>query len=100
MIHHSCDRCQKLIDSENELRYVVNIEIQAAVDPDSEASSQCDQLAELGSLLDQLDTSDCDDIRKHVYQKRRYDLCADCRREYLDNPLSIDRQVEFGFSNN
>lgn len=100
MIHHSCDRCKRLIDGENEVRYVVNVEVQAAVEPGSELTSNDEQLAELGQLLKQLDNSDCDEIRDAVYQRRRYDLCADCRTEYLENPLSIERQVEFGFSNN
>ena len=100
MIHHSCDRCQKLIDGENEIRYVVNVEIQAAVEPGYEMTSNDEHLEELGNLLKQLDDTDCNEIRDTVYQRRRYDLCSTCRHEYLENPLAIDRQVEFGCSNN
>ena len=33
MIHYSCDLCKRLIDPEDDLRYVVKIEVYAAVDP-------------------------------------------------------------------
>ena len=36
MIHFSCDRCQRTIDSEDELRYVVRIEVEAVMDPMNE----------------------------------------------------------------
>ena len=29
MIHHSCDRCQRLIETDDEIRYVVRLEVQA-----------------------------------------------------------------------
>ncbi len=100
MIHHSCDRCKKLIDREHEIRYVVNLEIQVAVEPcDGEF---CDEsnLAELEEILKQLDHCDCDEIRSNAYQCRQYDLCADCRNEYLADPFASERQPEFGFSDN
>ena len=100
MIHHSCDRCQRLIDGENEIRYVVSVEIQAAVEPGYEMTTNHDHLEELGQFLEQLDDTDCDEICDTVYQSRRYDLCSTCRKDYLENPLAIERQVEFGCSNN
>ena len=33
MIHHSCDRCKRVIDPLEDLRYVVKLEVQAAMDP-------------------------------------------------------------------
>ena len=33
MIHHSCDLCKRLIDTEQDVRYVVKIEVYAALDP-------------------------------------------------------------------
>jgi hypothetical protein len=100
MIHHSCDRCHRLIDSDNEIRYVLSVEIKAAIEPGYELTTTGEHLEELGDLLEQLGERDCNEIRDAVYQSHRYDLCSNCRREYLENPLAIDRQVEFGCSNN
>jgi hypothetical protein len=33
MIHYSCDRCKRLIDTEEELRYSVKLEVSAAMEP-------------------------------------------------------------------
>jgi len=100
MIHHSCDRCKKMIDPELGVRYVVNLEIQIAVDPCE--GEFCDQtnLAELQEIINQLDHGECDEICENAYQRRQYDLCAGCRDQYLENPLAIDQQIEFGFSDN
>ena len=100
MIHHSCDRCKKMIDREQEIRYVVNIEIQVAADPCEGEFCNQTNLAQLEEIMNQLDHGECDEIRNDAYQCRQYDLCSDCRNEFLENPLSIERQVEFGFSDN
>ena len=34
MIHYSCDKCKRDIDPQDELRYVVKMEINAVVEPD------------------------------------------------------------------
>ena len=33
MIHYTCDRCKRTINPENELRYVVRLEVYASLDP-------------------------------------------------------------------
>ena len=33
MIHFTCDRCRQSIDPEEDLRYVVRMEVQAAMEP-------------------------------------------------------------------
>ena len=33
MIHHSCDLCKRLIDTDQDVRYVVKMEVYAALDP-------------------------------------------------------------------
>ena len=54
MIHHSCDRCQRLIDGENEIRYVVSVEIQAAIEPGQEMTTNYEQLEELEKALHEM----------------------------------------------
>ena len=98
MIHHSCDRCKKMID-EHEVHYNVSIEVQVDIEAD-EAELSKDNLEELQEILGQLDNEDCDDIRDSAYQFRKFQLCEACRHEFLENPLGAERPVEFEFSDN
>ena len=36
MIHYSCDRCKRVLDSQQDLRYTLRIEIEAVMDPINE----------------------------------------------------------------
>lgn len=104
MIHFTCDRCKRVIDSEQELRYVVRMEIEALMDPihESEPQDDRDHLLEIDEILDRVDASDCDAIGDDIYQKRRYDLCAQCYRKFSANPLGRDKKpaATMGFSHN
>ena len=52
MIHHSCDLCKRLIDTEQDVRYVVKIEVYAALDPAlDEADDDRDGLQEVQDML-------------------------------------------------
>ena len=99
MIHYSCDRCQRRIDSKEDIRYVVRIEVQAtidSVDPDDDG----DHLMEIEEVLECLEDADCQELGEDVYQNRRFDLCQSCYQEYKKNPLAMDAQVSFVFSDN
>ena len=50
MIHYSCDRCKRPIDAENDLRYVVRLEVEAVMIPMHEHENQEDRdhLLEIG----------------------------------------------------
>jgi hypothetical protein len=101
MIHYTCDRCANLIDPELEVRYVVRIEIQASVDfPGSGADEEEDNLLELSEILQRLEDAEMDEIGDDVYQRRKFDLCPKCYREYVQNPLSQESQLHVGFSDN
>ena len=49
MIHYSCDRCKRVLDPQNDLRYTVRIEVQAVMDPlnDYELDDDRDHLMEI-----------------------------------------------------
>lgn len=101
MIHYSCDRCKRLISSEDGIRYVVRIEIQVAVesdDPDSDDDR--DHLMELKEILEELGEEECAEISEHAYQVRNFDLCCDCHRAYIKNPIAMEPAAQFGFSDN
>jgi hypothetical protein len=102
MIHYTCDRCKRVIDSEQELRYVVRMEIEAVMDPvhDDEPHDDRDHLLEIDEILERVDVADSDQIDDDIYQKRRYDLCPQCYRKFSANPLSREKKAALGFSHN
>jgi hypothetical protein len=91
-----------VLDSTDELRYVVRIEIEAKLeglsdDPDEDR----DHLLELDEVLERLENSgDTDVIDEDVYRRQRYDLCTECYRKYVQNPLGRELSAPLGFSNN
>lgn len=102
MIHFSCDRCRRVIDTEEELRYVVRLEVQAAMDCglDAEVDEDRDHLLELDEILERLDDAQSEAICDEVYQRNRFDLCAGCYREFIKNPLGRERPASLNFSQN
>ena len=101
MIHHTCDCCKRLIDPERELRYVVRVEVYAALDPlADEGDDERDHLHEIQDILERLDDADDDQIGDEVYYTNRHDLCNECRNRYVKNPLGRIAMQELGFSKN
>lgn len=101
MISYSCDLCKKTLDPEEDLRYVVKIEICAAFDPVSiEEDDDRDHLEEIQEMLERLEDSEDDLISDDVYQQLRFDLCPDCRRRFVKNPLGRENVTLFDFSEN
>jgi hypothetical protein len=107
MIHHSCDLCKRLIDPEEDLRYVVKIEVFAAVDPidgeqggESPADDDRDHLQEMQEILQRMDETDSDAVGDDVYQQLRFDLCPECRKKFAKNPLGRESPKHFDFSKN
>jgi hypothetical protein len=104
MIHFSCDRCKRTIDAEDELRYVVRIEVEAVMDPmhEQEVEGDRDHLLEIDEILERVDAADCPEIGDDVYQKRRFDLCPQCFRKFTQNPLGREKRTvaPLGFGQN
>ncbi|QDT72478.1 hypothetical protein [Lacipirellula limnantheis] len=101
MLHFTCDCCKRPINPEQELRYVVRVEVYAALDPmQEETDDEHDHLQEIQDILDRLDDADDDRISDEVYQQKRYDLCSNCRSAYVKNPLGRVALHELGFSQN
>ena len=102
MIHYSCDRCKKEIDTEIDLRYQVNIVTQVVLDGTDmvEQDVDPDHLAEVDELLQRVDDEECEQLCQDIYQSRRYDLCSRCFHEYKANPLGAATQQQVEFSEN
>ena len=102
MIRYSCDLCKRDLDSEDDLRYVVKIEVYAAFDPAAagEDENDRDHLQEIQDILESLEDADDDQIGDDVYRQLRFDLCPECRKKFLQNPLGREIAKAFGFSSN
>ncbi len=102
MIHYACDRCKRVIDPEDDVRYVVRLEVQAIMgslemddDPDDH-----DHLLEVHEILERIEDEESDLVGDDIYQHRRYDLCPACYRKFMQNPVGREAAIQLGFSQN
>jgi hypothetical protein len=101
VIHYSCDRCKREIDISTDLRYTVTIEIEAALDgAEHELVDDPDHLDTIQEMLDSADSLCSSVFDDDVYQRKQFDLCQDCFRQYIKNPLSKESISPLGFSKN
>lgn len=101
MIHYTCDACRRAIDTDSEPRYVVRLEVYAAVDEDGDRlADDADHLQEIEDLLDGVEDLDGDDADPTLYKQVRYDLCEACRERFLSNPFGRNVGRSIGFSKN
>jgi hypothetical protein len=104
MIQYCCDRCKRSMDAGDDLRYVVRIEIEAKYDVlGDEPDDDRDHLLELHEILERMEDADSDDhppIDDDVYRKQRFDLCPECYRKFVKNPLGRELASPLGFSKN
>jgi uncharacterized protein YlaI len=101
MIRYACDGCGRDLDAKTDLRYVVKLEVYAAYDPATvEDEDDSDHLEEIQDMLERLEDAADDRLDEAVYQQVRFDLCPDCRKRFMKNPLAREAVKAFGFSAN
>jgi hypothetical protein len=102
VIHYLCDRCKQAIDPGEEMRYVVRIEVRAAMDFSDlyDEEDDRDYLMEAHEALERAEDAVQGLVADDIYQNRRFDLCPGCYRKFMKNPVGTDVQVEFNFSQN
>ena len=109
MIRYSCDMCGRSIIPEEDVRYVVKIEVYAACDSmevdndfDEELTDDYDEEEEEDDEIDKIDSDDDieDDIDDVEYKTFRFDLCSKCHNKYLEDPLTIKSIRRGRFSEN
>ena len=102
MIQYSCDCCKRLIDPQDDLRYVVRMEVYAAMDTgdSDDCEDDRDYLAEVQEIIQRGDDVESDRIGDDIYQQLRFDLCPECRRKFLKNPIVRETAIQFDFSEN
>ncbi len=103
MIRYSCDLCKRDLDPQHDLRYVVKMEVFAAMDTAADGEDDNnDHLQEIQDILECLDDADDDQIGEEVCQQLRFDLCPECRNKFAKNPLGRENFATKvgGFSKN
>src|SRR5262249_53890175 len=98
MVHFSCDLCGKDLLNGTDARYIVQIEVYAAHDPNeiTDEDLDADHLEEIGQLLSD-ESADAEPAP--VFKKLNYDLCPACHKKFLADPLGREAQ-KFDFSQN
>ena len=107
MLHYSCYFCQRPIDPAVCIRHVVKINVFPAVDSQNDESCSHeseslgdDHLDDMHDLLERLEEQDLAAFLDDGTRSLRFDLCDACRQRFLQNPLGIQSNKSFTFSDN
>ena len=84
-----CDRCGKGLLVDEDVRYEVRIEVKAGFDPPelTRQDLETDYRERIRDLLGAMEGMDPRELEEQVYLVRRYDLCATCRKDWIEDPL-------------
>jgi len=101
MLHITCDLCGKELGLGGD-HYVVKIDVFAAHDPAeiTEADLDEDHMEAVSQMLQDIEDFGEDDLIEPASQQLRYDMCPECRKRYLRDPLNKDAAQKFHFSEN
>jgi hypothetical protein len=103
MFHVTCDLCGKQVSTEANHRYVVKIEVFAAHDPAqiTEADLEEDHMEAVSELIRESEENLTDpDETAPAYKRIRFDLCPDCHKKFIRDPLGKETAQNFDFSEN
>jgi hypothetical protein len=101
MIHYSCDLCKCELDPTQDVAYVIRMEVYPApCQAGAEIDNDRDHLEDIHEVLERFEEFDADGElpESDTYKTRRYDLCADCCRKFLHEPLGRRGAPKFDFS--
>ena len=101
MIHYTCDCCKRVLE-DSDLRYGIRMEVYAALSDAAPGDDEGDRdhLQEIQEILQNVDDAHDPQIGSDVYQQLRFDLCTECRKRFLKNPLGREVVKHFDFSKN
>lgn len=102
MQHFTCDLCGRKLRPGDDQRYVVKMEAYAAYDPTeiTEADLDEDSIEAVSELLQNKEEDELDTEMIEPYKKMSYDLCPDCHKRFLRDPLNKEAAQKFHFSKN
>ena len=89
MLHFICDMCGKGVLVESDVRYEVTIKVKSAYDVMEITNDELkrDLKKEMNELLDKIKDKDPQEIEDEVYKVFKFDLCRECQRKFIKNPL-------------
>jgi hypothetical protein len=103
MLHITCDLCGRFLCPGEDQRYVVKMELFPSHDPGklTEADLDDDHMEALGAELEKMAGSDNDsDEPEPACKHFRYDLCPECYKKFVRDPLNKENAQKFDFSEN
>lgn len=97
----SCDRCGKGLLIDEDVRYLVRIEVKAAYDPLELTREDLDKdlRGEMKRLMEEAKKKPKGELENEVYKSFAFDLCPPCQRAYLKSPLPKDQDRRDNFEN-
>ena len=100
MIHYTCDLCAKELG--NAARYVVKIEAFAAIDPAELTNEDLedDHMEAISQEIKEMEENGAEPELTPAAKDFRHDLCGDCYRRFLDDPLGREHSQKVVFSKN
>ena len=102
MLHVTCDGCGKELAT-GAKHHIVRIEVYTARDPSelTEADLDQDHLEAVAEVIRELEASGETSADLEAPSKRlRFDLCGECRKRYLRDPLGKEAAPKLHFSQN
>jgi len=102
MLHVTCDLCGKDIVVGEDHRYVVKMEVFAGHDPAqiTESDLDDDHMEAVSEMLRETEEDYDPNAAAPAYKNFRYDLCPECHKKFVRNPLSREPAQKFDFSEN
>lgn len=87
--------CGKGLLADEDVRYEVTIEIKSAYDPMeiTDEDLKQDHLKEIKQLLKQMKDRDPQELQDEVYRVFKFDLCHQCQKKLLQNPLFTTKTI-------
>ena len=98
MMYFTCDQCGKQIRSGADDRFIIRIEVFAAEDTHmiSEADLDEDNMEAVSALLREMEDGATDEPNKQF----RYDMCHECHKRFVQDPLGKENGLKLSFSKN
>jgi hypothetical protein len=102
MVHFTCDVCGQELQASSDVRYVVKMEGFPTADAMelTEEDLEEDHLEEISELLDEIEQETGTGPDADVAKSFRFDLCSECYKKFLSNPLGKQTIHRFDFSEN
>lgn len=99
MVHYSCDLCGRPVSDQH---FIVKLEVSPAPGNDALTAADLDNdhLQEMSGLLDEIDLDEAEEADPFSTHSKQFDLCAECRRQFIRDPLGRTFRRRFRFSGN